>query len=101
MGDTRTRSPSRTSGGGIAICVTFMTAALAYIPIARYLQTDVSTKGYLGILIPVLLIFFMGAYDDIWLLTLKSKIAVEATAAILLYGAGFGIHFFRHCLADG
>lgn len=87
--------------GGIAICVTFMTAALAYIPIARYLHIAISTRGYLGILIPVLLIFFMGAYDDIRPLKPKSKIAVEATAAILLYGAGFGIHCFQTLLGGG
>ena len=28
--------------GGIAICVTFMTAALAYIPVARFLHVDIS-----------------------------------------------------------
>jgi len=31
--------------GGIAICVTFMTAALAYIPISRLLHVSVSTKA--------------------------------------------------------
>jgi UDP-GlcNAc:undecaprenyl-phosphate GlcNAc-1-phosphate transferase len=84
--------------GGIAICVTFMTAALAYIPIARYLHIEISTRGYLGILVPVLLIFFMGAYDDIKPLKPKSKIAVEATAAVLLYVAGFGMHYFQTLL---
>ena len=49
--------------GGIAICVTFMTAALAYIPIARFLHVEISVRNYLGILVPVMLIFFMGAYD--------------------------------------
>jgi UDP-GlcNAc:undecaprenyl-phosphate/decaprenyl-phosphate GlcNAc-1-phosphate transferase len=80
--------------GGIAICVTFMTAALAYIPISEALHLGVSTKSYLGILIPVLLIFLMGAYDDIQPLKPKSKIVVQASAAILLYLAGFGIHYF-------
>jgi UDP-GlcNAc:undecaprenyl-phosphate GlcNAc-1-phosphate transferase len=80
--------------GGIAICVTFMAAALAYIPISRFLHVSVSTKSYLGILVPVLLIFLMGAYDDVQPLKPKSKIAVQACAAILLYLAGFGIHYF-------
>jgi UDP-GlcNAc:undecaprenyl-phosphate/decaprenyl-phosphate GlcNAc-1-phosphate transferase len=88
--------------GGIAICVTFMTAALAYIPIARILHTEISTRNYFGILIPVLLIFFMGAYDDIRPLKPKSKVAVEAVAAVLLYFAGFGIHYFQTLLGgDG
>ncbi len=80
--------------GGIAICVTFMAAALAYIPISGALHLGVSTKSYLGILVPVLLIFLMGAYDDIKPLQPKSKIAVQAAAAALLYLAGFGIHYF-------
>src|SRR5580704_12477115 len=80
--------------GGIAICVTFMAAALAYIPISGALHFGVSTKSYLGILVPVLLIFLMGAYDDVQPLKPKSKIAVQASAAILLYLAGFGIHYF-------
>src|ERR1700742_4067744 len=86
--------------GGIAICVTFMTAALAYIPIAPFLHVEISVSNYLGILVPVLLIFFMGAYDDIRPLKPKSKIVVEASAAILLYFSGFGIHYFQW-LFDG
>jgi UDP-GlcNAc:undecaprenyl-phosphate GlcNAc-1-phosphate transferase len=80
--------------GGIAICATFMAAAAAYIPISRLLHVSVSIRGYLGFLIPVLLIFLMGAYDDVKPLKPKSKIAVQSLAAILLYVAGFGIHYF-------
>jgi UDP-GlcNAc:undecaprenyl-phosphate GlcNAc-1-phosphate transferase len=80
--------------GGIAICVTFMSAAFAYVPLSRILHTSFSVWSYLGILVPVLLIFLMGAYDDIKPLKPKSKIAVQACAAILLYVAGFGIHYF-------
>src|ERR1700749_4611863 len=81
--------------GGIAICVTFMTAALADIPVARFLHVDISVRNYLGILVPLTLIFFMGPYDDIRPLKPKSKIVVEAIAAILLYFSGFGIHYFQ------
>jgi UDP-GlcNAc:undecaprenyl-phosphate GlcNAc-1-phosphate transferase len=80
--------------GGIAICLTFLIAALAYLPISRFLQTNFSTRNYLGILVPVLLIFLMGVYDDLKPLKPKSKIAVQASAAILLYLGGFGIHYF-------
>lgn len=80
--------------GGIAICVTFMGAALAYIPISKLLHIGISSRSYFGILMPVLLIFLMGAYDDISPLKPKTKIAVEASAAVLLYLAGFGIHYF-------
>src|SRR5580698_1752797 len=81
--------------GGIAICVTFMTAAFAYVPIARFLNVEISVRNYLGILIPVVMIFLMGAYDDIRPLKPKSKVAVEAIAATLLYFSGFGIHYFE------
>ncbi len=88
--------------GGIAICVTFMTAALAYIPIARYLQIDVSTKGYLGILIPVLLIF------SSWGTTTTSgrshrnqKSQLRLLQRFCCTARGSGFTSFRHCLADG
>src|SRR3984893_4702833 len=85
--------------GGIAICVTFMSAAFAYVPLSRILHTSFSAWSYLGILVPVLLIFLMGAYDDIKPLKPKSKIAVKASAAGLLYLAGFGMHYFGPLLA--
>jgi UDP-GlcNAc:undecaprenyl-phosphate/decaprenyl-phosphate GlcNAc-1-phosphate transferase len=85
--------------GGIAICVTFMAAALAYLPISKVLHIAVSTTSYLGILVPVLLIFLMGAYDDIKPLKPKAKIAVQSCAALLLYLAGFGIHYFSSLFA--
>jgi UDP-GlcNAc:undecaprenyl-phosphate GlcNAc-1-phosphate transferase len=81
--------------GGIAICFTFCLAALAYLPISRFLHTSFSLRNYLGILVPVLLIFLMGAYDDLKPLKPKSKIAVQAIAAILLFLGGFGIHYFN------
>ena len=80
--------------GGIAICVTFLIAALVYLPISRLLHTTFSMRNYLGILVPVLIIFLMGAYDDLKPLKPKSKIAVQAIAAILLYLGGLGIHYF-------
>jgi UDP-GlcNAc:undecaprenyl-phosphate GlcNAc-1-phosphate transferase len=85
--------------GGIAICVTFMAAALAYIPISKVLHVTVSATSYFGILVPVLLIFLMGAYDDIKPLKPKSKIAVQGSAALILYLAGFGIHYFSSVFA--
>jgi UDP-GlcNAc:undecaprenyl-phosphate/decaprenyl-phosphate GlcNAc-1-phosphate transferase len=86
--------------GGIAICVTFTAAALAYLPISKLLHIAVSTTSYLGILVPVLLIFLMGAYDDIKPLKPKAKIAVQSCAALLLYLAGFGIHYFSSLFAE-
>ncbi len=84
--------------GGIAICVTFLLAALAYLPISKFLHIDFSMRGYFGILVPVLLIFLMGAYDDLKPLKPNAKIVVQAIAALLLYLGGFGIHYFQSLL---
>ncbi len=81
--------------GGIAIFVTFLSAALAYLPLSRSLDDSVSIKTYLGILVPVLLIFGMGVYDDLKPLKPTSKIAVQVFAATLLYLGGVGIHSFH------
>jgi UDP-GlcNAc:undecaprenyl-phosphate GlcNAc-1-phosphate transferase len=86
--------------GGIAICLTFVLAALTYLPLSRLLHADFSARSYLGILVPVVLIFGMGVYDDLKPLRPKSKIAVQAVAAILLYLGGFGVHYFESLL-DG
>jgi UDP-GlcNAc:undecaprenyl-phosphate/decaprenyl-phosphate GlcNAc-1-phosphate transferase len=81
--------------GGIAICLTFLLGTLAYLPISRVLDTRFSIQNYLGILVPLLLIFGMGVYDDLKPLKPKAKIAVESTAAVLLYLGGFGVHYFQ------
>jgi UDP-GlcNAc:undecaprenyl-phosphate/decaprenyl-phosphate GlcNAc-1-phosphate transferase len=84
--------------GGIAICLTLLLAALAYIPISRSLHTSFSIRNYVGILAPVVLIFAMGIYDDLKPLKPKSKVIVEVIAAVLLYLGGFGIHYFQSLL---
>jgi UDP-GlcNAc:undecaprenyl-phosphate GlcNAc-1-phosphate transferase len=84
--------------GGVAICLTFMLAALAFLPVSRFLHIGFSARGYLGILVPVLLIFLMGAYDDLRPLKPGAKVAVESAAALLLYLGGFGIHYFQSLL---
>jgi UDP-GlcNAc:undecaprenyl-phosphate/decaprenyl-phosphate GlcNAc-1-phosphate transferase len=84
--------------GGIAICFTFLLAALAYLPITRLLHTGFPLRNYLGILVPVLLIFVMGAYDDLRPLKPKTKVAVQGIAALILFLGGFGIHYFNGLL---
>jgi UDP-GlcNAc:undecaprenyl-phosphate/decaprenyl-phosphate GlcNAc-1-phosphate transferase len=84
--------------GGIAICFTFCLAALSYLPISSFLHTSFSLRNYVGILVPVVLIFLMGAYDDLKPLKPKSKVAVQAIAAIVLFAGGFGIHYFNTLL---
>src|SRR4029077_3215165 len=84
--------------GGIAIFATFLVAALAYIPLSRFLDDSFSIKTYLGILVPVLLVFAMGVYDDLKPLKPVAKIAVQILAATLLYLGGVGIHFFHSFL---
>jgi UDP-GlcNAc:undecaprenyl-phosphate/decaprenyl-phosphate GlcNAc-1-phosphate transferase len=81
--------------GGIAICATFLLAALAYIPLSRLLFVSFEIKSYLGILVPVMLIFAMGVYDDLKPLKPRAKVAVQLVAATLLYLGGVGIHFFH------
>lgn len=78
--------------GGIAICLTFL-IVLAILPMSRLAQIHFSGKTYAGVLLPVLIIFLMGAVDDLRPLRPKWKLIVEAFAATLLYVAGFGLHF--------
>jgi len=86
--------------GGVAICLTFLLAAVAYIPVSPIFHVEFSIRNYFGIIVPVLLIFAMGVYDDLKPLQPKAKIAIEALAAVILYVGGFGIHYFDS-LANG
>jgi UDP-GlcNAc:undecaprenyl-phosphate GlcNAc-1-phosphate transferase len=91
--------------GGVAIFLTFLPGALAYLPFSRLMHLSFSIRAYLGMLVSVVLIFLMGAYDDLRPLKPKVKIAVQAGAAILLYVGGLGIHYFEsvfggHFLAE-
>jgi UDP-GlcNAc:undecaprenyl-phosphate/decaprenyl-phosphate GlcNAc-1-phosphate transferase len=79
--------------GGIAICLTFLLGALLYVPISRFFHASFAARSYFGILIPVFMIFLMGAYDDLKPLKPRSKIAVQAFAAVFLYFGGFGIAY--------
>jgi UDP-GlcNAc:undecaprenyl-phosphate/decaprenyl-phosphate GlcNAc-1-phosphate transferase len=79
--------------GGVAICISFLITLAAFVPISRLTHTDFPARTLLGLLLPASIVFLLGVYDDIRPLEPKSKIAVQAVAAILLYFAGFGIHY--------
>lgn len=77
--------------GGIAICLTFL-IVISAMPLSSLAHTHFPAHRYVGLLVPVLLIFLMGAVDDIWSLKPKTKLAVEVLAAVLLYFSGFGLN---------
>lgn len=79
--------------GGVAICLAFSTSLVALIPISKLTHTNFEGRNLFGILLPALIIFLLGVYDDVRPLDAKSKIAVQSVAAILLYFSGFGIHY--------
>jgi UDP-GlcNAc:undecaprenyl-phosphate GlcNAc-1-phosphate transferase len=79
--------------GGVAICLAFVIALGAYVPIANLTHTAFPVRTLLGILLPASIIFFLGVYDDVRPLEAKSKIAVQSVGATALYLFGFGIHF--------
>lgn len=79
--------------GGVAICIAFLASLVVLIPISKLTHTSFPGRNLLGILLPALIVFLLGVYDDVRPLQAKSKIAVQSVAAILLYFGGFGIHY--------
>jgi UDP-GlcNAc:undecaprenyl-phosphate/decaprenyl-phosphate GlcNAc-1-phosphate transferase len=78
--------------GGVAICFAFLTALAAMPALARVTNSNFPANGLFGILLPALLVFLLGAYDDIRPLQAKTKMAFQCVAAVLLYVGGFGVH---------
>jgi UDP-GlcNAc:undecaprenyl-phosphate/decaprenyl-phosphate GlcNAc-1-phosphate transferase len=89
--------------GGVAIYFAFLTALAAMPLVARLTNADFSASGLFGILVPALLVFLLGVYDDIKPLQAKTKMAFQCVAGVLLYLGGFGVHLaassFRGILA--
>jgi UDP-GlcNAc:undecaprenyl-phosphate/decaprenyl-phosphate GlcNAc-1-phosphate transferase len=79
--------------GGVAIFFAFLIALAALIPISSLRHGSFSPRHLLGILIPACIVFLLGVYDDVRPVKPKSKIAVQSIAAVLLYFAGFGLHY--------
>jgi UDP-GlcNAc:undecaprenyl-phosphate GlcNAc-1-phosphate transferase len=78
--------------GGVAVCLAFLIAIAALVPISRLTHANFPVRQLLGILLPALLVFLLGVYDDVRPLEAKSKMAVQSVAATLLYFGGFGVH---------
>lgn len=80
--------------GGLALFLTF--TSVTGITLVVYKLWDIgpalSSHTVLGIMLPALLIFFLGLYDDRLSLGPYSKFGIEVIAAVWLYLAGFGIH---------
>jgi UDP-GlcNAc:undecaprenyl-phosphate/decaprenyl-phosphate GlcNAc-1-phosphate transferase len=80
--------------GGVALFLTFI--CVTGIALAVYKLLDLgptlSRPPVRGILLPALLVFLMGLYDDHFSLGPYSKCGIEAIAAVWLYLAGFGIY---------
>lgn len=80
--------------GGVALFFAFVSATAIVFAASRHFSVGpvLSTDTLLGILLPSLLVFLLGLYDDLSALGPYSKFGVEAIAAASLYIAGFGIH---------
>ncbi len=82
--------------GGVAVFLAFIFAIVMGLVFSRHfgVNSGISAHTVLRILLPSLLIFFMGLYDDCFSLGPYSKLVIETTAAIALYFGGLGIHRF-------
>ena len=82
--------------GGVALFLTFMGVTGIGLAVSKLwdIGPALSRHTVLGIILPALLIFFMGLYDDHSSLGPYSKFGIEVIAAIWLYMAGLGIRQF-------
>jgi UDP-GlcNAc:undecaprenyl-phosphate/decaprenyl-phosphate GlcNAc-1-phosphate transferase len=80
--------------GGMAICIGFSIAIALSLPLGRLVHVVFPVSLLLGILLPALLVFCLGVYDDLRTVTAKTKIAVQSVAAAALYSAGCRVHYF-------
>jgi len=80
--------------GGIAIFLSFLTVFTFAIPIAGFAlgaDSEFSYRTVIAILLPGLVIFALGAFDDLSPLGPYTKFAVQASAAAMLYAGGLRI----------
>jgi UDP-GlcNAc:undecaprenyl-phosphate GlcNAc-1-phosphate transferase len=82
--------------GGVALFLTFMGVTGIGLAVSKLwdIGPALSRHTVLGIILPALLIFFMGLYDDHSSLGPYSKFGIEVIAAIWLYMAGLRIRQF-------
>ena len=80
--------------GGVAICGTFLLAALAALAAQKVAGINplLPLRATLGLLGPALIVFLLGLRDDARPLSPYWKFIVQGAAAVWLYAGGFGIH---------
>lgn len=81
--------------GGIALFLAFTGATAIAVVASRLLgsRPALSIHTVLGIMLPALLVFLLGLYDDRFSLGPYWKLGIEALAAVWLYAGGLGIHW--------
>jgi UDP-GlcNAc:undecaprenyl-phosphate/decaprenyl-phosphate GlcNAc-1-phosphate transferase len=87
--------------GGMAIFVAFAVALGLALPVARWSHVVLPLHLLVGILLPALLIFLLGIYDDLRSLSAKTKLAVQSIAAASLSFSGLGIRTFNFVVGGG
>ena len=94
--------------GGVAIFLSFFSVITAAFVVSHYahgLSLGVPYKPLLTILVPGLLVFLLGVYDDIYSVGPYTKFAVQGIAGAMVYAGGlrilnlpvlFGHHHFSN-----
>jgi len=80
--------------GGVAIYFSFMAVVILamVIPHLWGSGSPLHAKEMAGLLVPALIVFLLGLYDDVHSLHAYWKFGIETIAAVLLYTGGYGIH---------
>jgi len=76
----------------VAICISFMTVAMASFLFPRWIGPSLTIGMALSIFGPALIIFLLGLYDDLRSIGPYWKFGVQIVAGLLLYMGGYGIH---------
>ena len=80
--------------GGVAIFLSFSLSMIAVVVMSHYvprLQSALSLKTVLTILVPASIVFLLGVYDDLYTVGPYVKFAVQSLAATLLFIGGLRI----------
>jgi len=86
--------------GGIAVIASFILTLLCVIIIDTYFRNIFSSK-IIGFLIGVLLLIFLGLWDDIWGIKPIIKLSVQFIIALVLFYSGFRIGVFTNPFSGG
>jgi UDP-GlcNAc:undecaprenyl-phosphate GlcNAc-1-phosphate transferase len=80
--------------GGVAILASFLVtvfAGLLLVWFSGHLNVEFAWRGILTILLPALLVFLLGVYDDVHPVGPYFKFSVQAVAATILFAGGLRI----------